>query len=85
MRETHLSRYQALRGRHQSKSSNESIEVKISGDLHAANPRRHKVLVTRAVCSILRPTRIRVGHRLVDQASESIEPFRTSRRPSALR
>jgi hypothetical protein len=61
MRDARLSRYQALRGRHQSKSTDESIEAKSTGDLHAVNPRRHEVLGNRDVCSTLYPTRIGVG------------------------
>jgi len=61
-----------------------SVEVKISGDLYAVNPRRNEMLVTRDVCSTLRLMSLRVGDHLGDQAPESIAPFRTSRRPRAL-
>jgi hypothetical protein len=78
MRAARRSRYQALRSRHQPKSTNQSSEVKITGDRHAANPRCHEGLGNRDVCSTLRPTHIRVGNRLVDQAPESIEAERSS-------
>jgi hypothetical protein len=69
---------------HQPKPSAREIEVKIPGDRHAANPRDDEILVTRDVCSTLRLMRLRVGDHLGDQAPESIELFRASRRPGAL-
>jgi hypothetical protein len=84
MRAARRSRYQAFRSRHQPKSTNQSSEVKSTGDRHAANPRCDEGLVSRDVCSTFRPVSIRVSDRLVDQAPESIAPERASRQPSAL-
>jgi hypothetical protein len=78
MRDARRSPYQALRRRQQPKSTNGSIEVKITGHLHVANPKRDEVLVRREVFSPFRPTTIRAGDRLVDQAPETIEPEETS-------
>jgi hypothetical protein len=60
------------------------IEVKITGDLHAANPRGDKFLVNCDVFSVRRPSSIRVGNRPVCQAPDSIEPKRISRQAQRL-
>jgi hypothetical protein len=82
MRAARCSRYRDFCSCHQSKSTNQSSEVKITGDLHAANPRRDEVLVNRDVCSTLRLVSLRVGDRLVDQAPSPSSPNAPAAKPS---